>query len=384
MNINEKIGSFIQSEPDADSIYCVINGRFYPLTDIEKLGYNEFVLRTKNEMPNKLYKFFPNLWTTEQGSKKPINYSHQALINNTVYLQAPELFDDIYDSDLHIKREEYIKIKLRTYCQACNCNINDLSSYDEMIYGLATAFYNAAKENKELHTAFVNFPQNEREQLRYKIFTQLVELELRQFQNEAKSGVGWQTAIHNALMKEYAEHLQRLRNTFRISCFTTNPYSQIMWGGHYADTHKGFCVEYQIDKTNEAYNALLSNLFPVIYCKARPNMTERLTKLWDGEFTFDKMWDLYFHGALRKGIEWVQQNEWRLLLPIGKESTNYNVPFFSISKVFLGNRMAKKDRADIIEICHQKNFSYIGVTRSSEMFEMKDCDILCENCPNYL
>lgn len=111
-------------------------------------------------------------------------------------------------------------------------------------------------------------------------------------------------------------------------------------------------------------------------------MTERLATIWNGEFTFEKMWDLYFHGALRKSIEWVQQSEWRFLFPMNSEA-NFNMPFFPISKVFLGNRMAMKDRADIIEICNQKNIPYIGVTRASDVFEMKDCSTLCENCSKY-
>lgn len=230
MNVNEKIMSLIQSEPNADLKYCAINGRFFPLEDIEKLGYNEFLSRTKNEMPKKLYKFFPNLWTTEQGSKKPINYSRQALINNIIYLQSPDLFDDIYDSDLHIDRDEYISIKLRTYCRACDSSFDDSQEFEKMLFSLATALHNAAiKENKEIFAAFSNLPQNENEQLRYKLFAQFVESELLHLKKETVAGTEWQTAIYNALLKEYAGHVQGLRSTLRASCFTISPYSQVMW-----------------------------------------------------------------------------------------------------------------------------------------------------------
>ena len=63
--------------------------------------------------------------------------------------------------------------------------------------------------------------------------------------------------------------------------------------------------------------------------------------------------------------------------------TNYNVAFFPITKVFLGNRMNPENRKSIIEICHSRNIPYVGVTRNPDFFEMQDCNVLCENCPQY-
>lgn len=33
------------------------------------------------------------------------------------------------------------------------------------------------------------------------------------------------------------------------------------------------------------------------------------------EITPTDVWNIYFNGVLRKNIDWVFQNEWRLLLP---------------------------------------------------------------------
>ena len=40
---------------------------------------------------------------------------------------------------------------------------------------------------------------------------------------------------------------------------------------------------------------------------------------------------------------------------------------------------------DFIEylVMHEKNIPYVGVKRSENIFEMKDCEVLCEDCPNY-
>lgn len=377
MNINEKIITLLQSEPESEQKYCVINGRVHPLADIEGLGYNEFAIRTKTEMPDKLYKFFPNSWTTEQISKKPVNYSLQSLRDNTVYLSNPEQFDDIYDSDMNISWEDYLKHRLRIYCIRCKCDICESATVNEMLLELIKAFFAAYEATKDLKSAFSDPPQIESEHLTNQIFTQSIKIELGQ-------GEEWHNAVLNALKDEYSDYKRSIRNTFRISCFTTYPYSQLMWGGAYADCHRGFCVEYQVDRTSDQFKEAYYNLFPVIYCKSRPDMTERLAKFRDGEFTTERMWDIYFHGALRKSADWVQQNEWRLLLPLGNKRDNYSVPFFQISKVFLGNRMDKNCRAEIIDICHQRDIHYVGVRRTDSIFEMKDCDVLCENCPSYL
>jgi hypothetical protein len=156
-----------------------------------------------------------------------------------------------------------------------------------------------------------------------------------------------------------------------------------MWGGAYANNHKGFCIEYTVLPNEKAYEEVFANLFPVVYCKVRPDMTKRLVNYKDKEPTVENLWDIYLHGALRKSIDWAYQNEWRLLLPLGrKKETDYNTAFFPITKVYLGNRMDAEDRRTIISICKEKGIPYVGVKRSQEFFEMQDCEQLCENCPN--
>lgn len=68
-----------------------------------------------------------------------------------------------------------------------------------------------------------------------------------------------------------------------------------MWSG-YADEHRGFCIEYTIDRTNSDYMDVYQNLFPMIYCKTRPNVTERMMNYKDRESTTDSLMGLYFYG----------------------------------------------------------------------------------------
>ena len=81
-------------------------------------------------------------------------------------------------------------------------------------------------------------------------------------------------------------------------------------------------------------------------------MASRIIDAKDKALTKETLWDIYLHGALRKSIDWAFQNEWRLLLPLRtSEAADYNVKFFPITKVYLGNRMSSEKRQQIIEIC---------------------------------
>ena len=68
---------------------------------------------------------------------------------------------------------------------------------------------------------------------------------------------------------------------------------------------------------------------------------------------------------------------------INNKQVNYNIEFFTITGVFLGNRMSNIKRREIIEICKERNIPYIGVKRNANVFWMSDCEIKCEDCYRY-
>lgn len=93
----------------------MINGAVYPLDEVEKMGYAEFGLRARINMPKRLYKYFPNMRKEvrgDSGEVTSVNYSLDALKSNCVYLNCPDQFDDVYDSDINIPWEEYSLFRL--------------------------------------------------------------------------------------------------------------------------------------------------------------------------------------------------------------------------------------------------------------------------------
>jgi hypothetical protein len=355
--------------------YCIINGAIMNLEEIQNMGCQEFGLRSKLNMPLKLYKYFPNSVKDENGNK--INYSIQALKNNTVFMQSPSEFDDVYDSDISMDFFEYERLRLIEYCCRCEIETREEDSTQEIGDRLLQTLVLSFNSTGSFNSAFMKKPDSEIEQLSNESFGLKLLLEYNKINDIGQ-------ALANVIRFNYEEYAKKLKTIFRTSCFTTEPYSQLMWGGAYADCHRGFCVEYTVLPNDKNYEEVYQNLFPVIYCKTRPDMTKRLVNMQDKEFTEESLWDIYSHGALRKSIDWAFQNEWRLLLPMRCENEfDYNVKVFPITKVYLGNRMSSEKRREIIEICHSRDIPYVGVTRNPNKFEMQDCSIKCEDCYRY-
>ena len=372
VDVQDIISSVNKLTSELSEKFCIISGNIEPLEKIEQMGYEEFSLMAKEKMPLKLYKYFPNKW--EEQNNSTVNYSLIALENNTVYLQSPNLFDDIYDSSMHIEWNEFVYFRLQEYCRRCGCALNSKAKIEDMVYLLSSVLLVYYDSKRDICDAFNG--ESVLERLSNQVFAKTI----LWFLNKTKD---WGTAIINSLQEEYSEYVEKLQQIFRVTCFATTPFSQLMWGGSYADCHRGFCIEYTIKATTDDLTRLYLNFFPMIYCSVRPNITKEMIKVKDIEISEETLWNIYFHGALRKSIDWAYQDEWRLLLPFNKTISDFNVPFFPISKVYLGNRMDRKNREIIIDICKRKRIPYIGVMKDNDKFRMKECNILCEECSKF-
>ena len=72
---------FRKPEPEKPDPYYYVCGGRYTYKELDEMTWEEFGLRRHGSMPSKLYKYYSN--KVIDG----INYSKEALENNTVYLQ---------------------------------------------------------------------------------------------------------------------------------------------------------------------------------------------------------------------------------------------------------------------------------------------------------
>lgn len=360
-----------EASPEFLSDYCIIDGYLWSLEQIERMSLEEYAERTIYSYPVKLYKYFPDV---EKDGK---NYSIIALESNEVYLSSPCDFDDVFDSEISIPEETFWEHRIKTYAKWCKCSINPGMSREDIAQALLMHIYNTVQDGGTIENAFDIEDQEEIIKLQVKLFAQHMLLEMMKASD-------WSIALRNVMGIEYNEFQQDLQQKFRVACFTTAPMSQLMWGGSYANEHRGFCLEYNVIMSPE-YMDIIHNTRPVIYSKKRHPVTQALLDAYDRNWDIPAIRDLYLNGALRKSIDWAYQNEWRLILPPQEHGQRgFTQKFFPISKVYLGNRMSPERREKIIDICKRKGIPYIGVTRSADQFEMQECNILCENCPTFI
>ena len=352
-----------------------IRGQQYSLDQIKKLTRTDFCLQNITNMPLSLYKYFPNVISPDTG----INYSQEALINNTVYLQNPTLFDDPYDCTILANEQDFYINRITYYAERCGIKVQPEWDYYRIVYELSLYLYEGNKKGISLEELFSFKPTPK----------QLSELRLEAFILNLKIGIdnefqnftdAWQRSFAKAIQHEYIDDVQNSTKNFRISCFAESQYSILMWS-HYANQHKGFCIEYEIPPYSKSNELLFHSIHPVIYSDLRISVLESYLKyLKLPQITDEILWDIYKYGLLMKSIDWKYQNEWRLIL-LDNMMPNNNCLFFKIKKVYLGNKMSGEDRWKIIKICNSKGIPYCGVNISQEKYKMTDCTQLCENCP---
>jgi hypothetical protein len=148
-----------------------------------------------------------------------------------------------------------------------------------------------------------------------------------------------------------------LSEMFYIACFTTCSNNALMWA-HYANKHKGFCVEYDLAHTKSS--TFLVNLNPVLYSKKRPTVPMSLfdyTDLKNIKISTNNLSiaDLIL-ALLKKSDIWQYEEEWRLILydKAGKELVENKFCIDCISKIILGCNMESKFENILIDICKNK------------------------------
>lgn len=156
---------------------------------------------------------------------------------------------------------------------------------------------------------------------------------------------------------------------FLIGSFTTNFNNMPMWA-HYANNHKGFCIEYEIYKPKFFYkvsyederieiNNTIMNIISLIFKDIHNGLT-------DEERNYLEMYrQILFHNNIIKHKSWKYEDEYRLLLPKelfpsstedGGEVDN-KVIGIKPTGIYIGMAAMKNIREDLIRISNELRIS---------------------------
>lgn len=144
--------------------------------------------------------------------------------------------------------------------------------------------------------------------------------------------------------REISENVDK---QYRVGSLCTDYKNRLMWS-HYADGHKGFCIEYDFSKECEAIKDIL--VLPVVYSK------ERIKFPWNVAFADDKdnpkvkLEGTYatLLSLLTKDEVWKYENEWRVIVLGTSGIENIKMP--PISCIYIGALCSIENKNKLIKI----------------------------------
>lgn len=237
------------------------------------------MMSTSTTIPGKLYKYEPNN-----------DYSNQNLENRQIYFPKPSELNDPYD---------------------CNVPIN-----------------------------FTDSTIEELEEIYQMLSEGLAEKEVisKQYLSNGKPNKELQKDIHS-LAKKVELKKQEYFNKIGVACFSESPSSKpdniLLWS-HYADGHKGFCLEF--DTCYFPFTGLVIPLQKVNYEPEFPS-TNSASAVKGGE--------VWLIPLTTKSDEWFYEHEWRLIFGKGSLICFYEPE--ALTAIYFGCLMPSEEKQKIAE-----------------------------------
>lgn len=181
------------------------------------------------------------------------------------------------------------------------------------------------------------------------------------FQKQSKS-IGW---LLNQKRKEALSKVQdaltKLLEALKkagIYSLSGNVLDEILWA-HYANGHKGFCIEYDLDKLLNSYSGTFFS-FPIIYTKNPPNI-----ELKD---ISSKNEELIKKLAGYKSQRWSYEKEYRI-------TTNFSGPYYyeydALKSIYFGLRMENDFKDLIMKKLKGRGVKYYQVEQVDKSYKLK-------------
>lgn len=187
--------------------------------------------------------------------------------------------------------------------------------------------------------------------------------------------------IEESVYGELSRITEQIREITKFACFSETIESAMMWG-HYADSAKGFALEYEFSNMRFEYqddlNRAFCNLFPVLYVDSQIDGTNYAIDFFKIHHIYKKVleksipinWEFInsllpvqdeFMGtklAIIKSLEWRPEKEWRLFFS-SNDMALQNKPHVCIKKkpvaVYLGRSISSINQSIICNIAKEKN-----------------------------
>lgn len=278
-----------------------------------------------SKVPDHLYRYY----AVNENSLK-------GLLGSTVWLSAASNFNDLHDTSADFDAIDFVEASLRKGLEDGSLGLppemkDFLPPVANDMIGAFDAFLAAEVEKQAGPEAAARAKDF------YKNFTQK--------QSREMSAIG----------------SKFLQQRTKVGCFCEAGDEPLLWA-HYADRHRGFCVEYPI-KDLPRDDLRLRWLLPVVY-GARKFSLSGLVMSQGGKPHPQMVWLASIH----KAPYWAYEREWRIVDTVGDRVPGREILMPKPSGVFLGHRMSEETRALVTEIASKQGIPIFKMGPSSEGF----------------
>lgn len=154
----------------------------------------------------------------------------------------------------------------------------------------------------------------------------------------------------NMAISEYEEKISNMG----VISFTESPQNILMWS-HYADEHKGICLEFTLND-GQALNDVA--IYKVSYEYYYP------------EIDFEKIWNINGLAKilLTKSEEWESEKEFRLIRMSGNELFDYPIP---LSGIIFGLKTPESEKSMIKKILSDKDINFQQIKLANQEYKLE-------------
>lgn len=285
-------------------------------------------------VPNTLYKF-----------RRIDEYSLKNLSGDTIWLNSPSRYNDPFDCAATISA-------LDLFSSSIKYHLDEIPGAQEL--------YKLVPREKMAEIRESGNPVREIAQLALAADKSIRSADIPTMIDALEA------AIKNVMEPTYTDLVKHVRDGIKLCSFCATMKPITMWS-HYADEHKGFCIEYDIEKLARG-DIRRRMLFPVIYKDSMFDCTKYLIAAIRDRGTFNNIYARL--QALYKSPEWSYEQEWRLVFIGGVIDKEQDYPMPTPSKVFLGAKISDNDKQRIIALCQSKKVECYQMKLRSDCFEL--------------
>lgn len=169
--------------------------------------------------------------------------------------------------------------------------------------------------------------------------------------------IGWFVRAFNT---SYVNSFEHLRKITKVACFVEDGHSILMWS-HYANSHQGICLEYEIPKSVERTKVILG-LVGITYSLDRPKVTSLEVAKYMGAtgrignkyLSVDDAKDILQRTNLTKSNHWKYEKEWRWVQIDETDPSYISVAPMTVKSITIGANATTETTDLALKIAKQR------------------------------